>query len=272
MSYLEAIILGIVQGLGEFLPISSSAHLVIAPWFLKFNDPGLAFDVALHLGTLIAVLAYFWRDWWNMTEGSWKYLTSKNDAVKRNFQSDFQLLLYLVLATIPGAVIGLLIKDYAESSLRHPLLVALNMIVLGLLLFFADQKGEEKQTTLSQITLKMALLIGFSQALALLPGVSRSGITITTALFLGLSRTSSARFSFLLSTPIILGACVLNAKYILDAFIDPQALVGIVMAAVFGFLSIKYLMKLVQNFSYRVFCYYRFFFGAGVIFLYYLRL
>lgn len=272
MSYVESFILGLVQGLGEFLPISSSAHLVIAPWFFDFRDPGLAFDVALHLGTLMAVLFYFWKDWLSIAQGSLKFLFGKNPSEKSTHRSSWNLLWYLVVATIPAALAGVLLEDLAEGTLRHPLLVAANMIALGALLWHADGKGARSHSGLENMTLKMALLIGASQALALFPGVSRSGITITTALLLGFSRMGAARFSFLLSTPITLGACVLKYKYFLEILHDPQAFVGIATAAIFGFLSIKYLMKLVQNFSYRVFCYYRFLFGITVVVLYFWRI
>lgn len=271
MSYLESFILGLVQGLGEFLPISSSAHLVIAPWFFDFHDPGLAFDVALHLGTLIAILFYFWKDWRAIAEGSFKFLLGKNPAEKSRHRPSWNMLWYLVVATVPGALAGVLLEDLAENQLRHPLLVAINMIVLGALLWHADGKGARSHSNLTQMTLKMAILIGASQALALFPGVSRSGITITTALLLGFSRTEAARFSFLLATPITFGACILKSAYFLKILYSPHAFLGVATAAIFGFLSIKYLMKLVQKFSYRIFCHYRFGFGIVVIVLYFWR-
>ncbi|EKD51627.1 MAG: hypothetical protein ACD_62C00215G0011, partial [uncultured bacterium] len=262
MSYLESIILGIVQGAGEFLPISSSAHLVIMPWLLKFKDPGLAFDVALHFGTLLSIIAYFWKDWWQIFSGATAHVRQFIDdrrspaRVKRaeSHRPEFNLLLYLVLATIPAVFAGLLLEDWADTSLRHPLLIAVNMVVLGIVLLRVDKKKGNLKTV-ADITLRMALIIGFAQCLALLPGVSRSGITITAALLLGLRRVDSARFSFLLSTPTIVGACLLKAGYITQLFSDSVALVGLVTSAVIGFLSIKYLLKLVEHFSYAVFCY-----------------
>lgn len=267
MSYFESFILGLVQGLGEFLPISSSAHLVIAPWFFEFRDPGLAFDVALHFGTLLAVIFYFWKDWRQIAKGTCSYLFKKREEDRFSFL----LLLYIILATIPGALAGYFLNDLAEHELRHPLFVAFNMIALGALLFWADRRVDHTQKNLTHMTLIFALLIGVLQALALFPGVSRSGVTITTALFLGFNRVDSARFSFLLATPITFGACVLKAPYFLEALQDPGALIGIATATLFGFLSIKYLLKLVANFSYKIFCYYRFVFGIGVIGLYFLR-
>lgn len=267
MSYFESFILGLVQGLGEFLPISSSAHLVIAPWFFEFTDPGLAFDVALHFGTLLAVVFYFWKDWSHIAKGTWNYFFKKRGEDRFSFL----LLVYLIVATIPGALAGYFLNDLAEHELRHPLLVAFNMIFLGALLFWADRRVDHTQKNLQHMTFAFAVVIGVLQALALFPGVSRSGITIMTALLLGFNRVDSARFSFLLATPITFGACLLKAPYFLAALQNPQALIGIVTATLFGFLSIKYLLKLVANFSYKIFCYYRFVFGVVVIILYCLR-
>lgn len=263
MTYFESILLGLVQGLGEFLPISSSAHLVVMPWFIQFEDPGLAFDVALHLGTLFAVVGFFWKDWWGIATGSFKYLV-KRDA--QNFKN-FYLLGALVLATIPAAVAGVLLDEWAETTLRTPPLVACNMILLGALLLYVD-RHRANGITISQMTMKIAIIIGLAQCLALLPGVSRSGVTITAALMLGMDRSESARFSFLMSTPIIFGACLFKYKYFLEALTDPKAILGITVAGVVGFLSIKYLLKLVQNYSFAIFSYYRFVFGAVVFALY----
>lgn len=266
MTYFESILLGLVQGLGEFLPISSSAHLVVLPWFVQFEDPGLGFDVALHLGTLFAVVAFFWKDWFQILTGSARYVVKREVEQKQNWF----LLLALILATIPAAIAGVLLNEWAETSLRHPLSVALNMILLGALLLWADKK-RGVQLGVDDMTYGLALKIGLAQCLALVPGVSRSGITITTALALGMNRSEAARFSFLMSTPIIFGACVFKYKYFAEALVDPKALIGIAVAALFGFLSIKYLLKLVQNYSYAVFSYYRFGFGALVLIVYFLR-
>lgn len=267
MSYFEAIILGIVQGLGEFLPISSSAHLVVAPWLFGFKDAGLGYSVALHLGTLIAVVTYFWKDWFTIFKGSLLYTTKKSPEHKRAFD----LLIYLILATIPAAVFGLLLEDLADATLRQPWIVAITMSALGVLLWIADTKGKEGSDTLKHITLKTALIIGCAQALALIPGVSRSGITITAALFFGFTRSESARFSFLLSTPVIFGACLLKYKEVIGSFTNLEALSGLIAAAVFGFLSIQYLLKLVKKSSYKVFCVYRFLFSGLILVMYLLK-
>lgn len=266
MNYLEAFILGLVQGLGEFLPISSSAHLVIMPWLVDFSDPGLSFTVALHLGTLFAVLFYFWQDWIKIFFGSFSYLRTRD----RSQRQPFLLLFYLIVATVPAAIGGIFLDDWAETVFRSPLLVAVNMALLGGVLLFVDKKNAGT-LAMEGINLRSAILIGLSQTLALVPGVSRSGITITAGLILGLTRTEAARFSFLLSTPIIIGACVFKYQYFLQVFDDPQALFGIAVAGITGFLSIKYLLKLVAHFTYSIFCYYRFFFALLVLLVYVLR-
>lgn len=264
MSYFEGILLGIVQGLGEFLPISSSAHLIVAPWTLNLSDAGLGYSVALHLGTLFAVLAYYYKDWLQLTWGSLQFVLQKKSEAKPMFRE----MLALILATIPAGLAGLFLEDYAETVLRAAWIPALTMSGLGLMLWFADQKAEQNLSGKESITFFSALCIGSAQALALIPGVSRSGITITVALFLGLSRTQAARFSFLLSTPIILGACVLKYKDVWLAFTQGPALAGLLTSAVFGFLSIRYLLKWIKTSSYKPFCYYRFIFSAVVIFIY----
>lgn len=252
MSLIDSVLLGIVQGLGEFLPISSSAHLVVLPWLLKFPDPGLSFDVALHFGTLFAIIAYFWRDWLHI------------------FKSNHRLLLFLVLSTIPGAVAGFFLDDLAETAFRHPLLIAGTMSLLGIVLFYADTLSPKKRDG-EQISLKESLIMGFAQMLALVPGVSRSGITITAALFCGLDRPAAARFSFLMATPITLGACIMKADDFIKGQPDLTALIGILVSGLVGFLSIKYLLLYVQKFSYRIFVYYRFAFTLLVLFIYFWR-
>src|ERR1044071_2653380 len=195
MNFWQAVALGIVQGLTEYLPVSSSAHLVLVPWFFKWEDPGLAYDVALHWGTLIGVVAYFWRDLIGLAQG---WLGSLQG--KREFEN--KLPWFLIAATIPGAVLGFLFEKQAETIFRSPLLIAGTLSGLGIFLYWIDQKVP-KNKGLKDMGLGQALWIGISQGLAIVPGISRSGITISTALLLGLDRTAAVRFSFLLSIPII---------------------------------------------------------------------
>lgn len=262
MTLFQAIILGLVQGLGEFLPISSSAHLVLVPWIFNWHDPGLSFDVALHLGTLIAVILYFWRDWLNLIKG----------GLSGAKTSDGRLFWYLVASSIPGAAIGFLLEDYAETIFRTPLLIAIMLIAMGVILYMADQKSR-KVTEIEDISFKTSMLIGLSQALAIIPGVSRSGITMTTGLLTGLTRESSARFSFLLSTPIIMGAALVKLPEVLSTpgMLNINFVVGIAVAAVSGLASIYVLLRYVQSKSFLPFAWYRFALGAVVILLIFLR-
>ena len=246
-SIAQALLLGVVQGLSEFLPISSSGHLVILPWIFDFSDPGLSFDVALHAGTLIAVLGYFWRDWCNIFH-------LRDDMPQ--YRGVPNLLLFLALATIPGGIAGLLFEKQAETIFRSPLLVATTLFVFGALLLAADRKGK-KMRSVEKITLRDALAIGCAQALAIVPGVSRSGITITAALARGIDRASAARFSFLLSTPIICAALLANARALLAVGITLPFIVGVASSAVSGYLAIASLIRFVERASYRVFFWYR---------------
>jgi len=257
MTLLHAVILGVVQGLGEFLPISSSAHLVIFPWLLNFPDPGLTFDVALHIGTLAALLAFFWRDWLKLIGAFFRSL-GKKPAL---WDKDERLIWFILLATIPAAVIGFLIEDYAETILRGPLLIAGMMAVMGILLGLVDRFGK-KTKTLGQIGLKDSLIVGCSQALALVPGTSRSGVTITTGMLLGFDRPTAARFSFLLSTPITAGAAILKCRHLFQGPVETNVWVGILVSGIVGYFAIKYMLYFLQKYSYRVYVLYRLAFAA----------
>lgn len=250
MDILQSITLGIVQGLGEFLPISSTAHLILVPYFTGWKDPGLAFDVAMHAGTLLAVIIYFWRDWIDILKIALLGKKYQSERYNKN------ILWFLVLGTIPGAIIGFMFEDYVDGLLRSPYIIAFTLAFFGLILFLLDKYTSQKRN-LSEIKLKDALLIGLAQALAIVPGVSRSGATISAGLALGLSRVSAARFSFLLSTPIILGATLSQLPDLLKERVDVAIVWGVIFSAVSGYLAIKYLIKFVENYSYKVFFWYR---------------
>lgn len=270
MSYIQAIILGLVQGLGEFLPISSSAHLIIVPWLFGWGDQGASFDVALHLGTTLAIISYFFKDWLQIFKGSALY-TFKKDTSPEN-KSHRNILLYLIIATIPGAVIGLLLESVIETKFRQPLLIAFNMVLLGTLMGIADKRFSGKKT-FSDLGLIDSLVMGFSQSVALVPGVSRSGVTMTTGLFLGMERTTVARFSFLMATPITLGACILKVPHLFsNGGLTGPLIVGIIVSAVTGFLSIKYLLAFIRKYSFRIFVYYRYAFALIILIVFLLRL
>lgn len=254
----QALVLGIVQGVGEFLPISSTAHLALTPWLLGWPDPGLAFDVALHLGTLIAVVAFFWRDWVELlAEG----LLRGRSAERRLFWS-------LVVATVPGAIAGLLLEDKAATTFRSPVLIALALMVMGWVLYWADRRRGRGGLDISSVTGTDALLIGLSQAVAIIPGVSRSGATMTAGLLRGLSREAAARFSFLMSTPIIFGAGLVSVRKLGAG--DLAALpfwVGVATAAVAGAASIGFLLRYLRRGSFRAFAFYRLALGLFVLVL-----
>lgn len=254
MEALQAIILGLVQGLGEFLPISSTAHLILAPYFFLWKDSGLAFDVALHLGTLIAVAGFFWKDWLNIFQLAFK----SNSKIKFDKQNDFneKTLWLLALATTPGILAGYFLEEKAETIFRNPLIIATALFSAGLVLYLAD-KYPRYRKNFKQINWKDTLIVGLSQAVAVIPGISRSGATITAGLFLGLSRQKAARFSFLLSTPIILGAAVFKLPELFQTEIGWSIILGISTSALAGYLAIKYLLLFVEKTGYGIFFWYR---------------
>lgn len=262
MTILQAIIYGIIQGIGEFLPISSSAHLIVAPWLFGWKDPGLAFDVGLHLGTLVAVVIFFWKDWWALTRA----------GIKGTGTVEGRLFWFLVIATIPGAVIGKLLEEHAETVFRNPALIGTMMIVMGIVIYMVDRVGT-KRLQLEEVGLQRSFLIGISQALAIIPGVSRSGITMSTGVLLGLTRESAARFSFLLSTPIIMGAGLLKIKDLLQSSVDTAPfLIGVLTSAIVGLMSIKFLLEYLKNNGFGIFVIYRLIFGSILIGVYVLQL
>lgn len=261
MNLIEAIILGIVQGAGEFLPISSSGHLIAVPWLLGYQEHSLAFDVALHLGTLVAVAGALLGDWIKMIGGAFESLRTGGNPFA---SEDGRRLGFLAIASIPGGIFGLLLNDLAESAFRNPLLVALTMTLMGLVLWFSDSKSSNTRG-IEAWTLRDALIMGFAQALALVPGVSRSGATISAARFLGYERNVAARLSFLMALPVTLGAVILKVPSLLKGGLDAVLLAGIVTAAVVGVLSIRVLFAWVRTRSYLPFVIYRFAFAALIV-------
>jgi undecaprenyl-diphosphatase len=267
MSLLHAFVLGLVQGLGEFLPISSSAHLIIVPWLFKWPDPGLGYDVALHWGTLLAVVAYFWQDVLLIIKGFFHSLMPATRDMKENIYQKLAWL--LIIASVPGAIFGYFLESKADNALRSPLLVAFDLAAFGLIIWWADVAGA-KQKNLDRITKMDSLWIGLAQALAFIPGVSRSGATIGTGLFLGFKRADAARFSFLMSIPIIFGAGLVSLKHFHDGVTTGELLVGFVTAAVFGFLSIKYLLQYLSKHDFKIFVWYRLAVAAVILAVFFL--
>lgn len=256
MSSIEAVVLGLVQGLGEFLPISSSAHLVLVPWLFKWTDPGLTFDIALHFGTLIAVVIYFWKDWLRLiTEG---FSNARG--------TEGRLFWYLFFATIPGALIGYMLESKAETVFRNPALIAVMLIVMGAVLYWADRRGSKK-IAMGDISFRQSMIIGLLQALAIIPGVSRSGITMTAGLLLGLTREASTRFSFLLSAPIIFGAAVVKVPHVIHnpSIVTTEFITGMAVACISGLASIGFLLRYIQTNNFLPFAWYRFALGLLVL-------
>ena len=265
MGILQSIILGIVQGVCEFLPISSSAHLILIPYLFNFNlemsnSAKLAFDVALHFGTLISVLAIFWKDWLNLFKGAFNKVFKKKDSFEN------KMFWYLVLATIPGALVGFLFEDIVENVVRgNVFIIALVLAVVGVLIYLGDKwasKHYKKETSFEQMSLKQTFLIGLSQALAVIPGFSRSGTTILTGRLLGVSRDAVAKFTFLLSTPIIFGAAIVH---ITDLVITKEVIIGIITSALVGIVCIRFLLSYIKKHDFSIFAVYRVLLALAVI-------
>ena len=265
MTVFQALVLGVIQGLSEFLPVSSSAHLTLTPWVLGWEDPGLAFDVALHLGTLVALVWVFRHDWVTLTRSGIEVLRHR-----RVETGDQRRAMYILLATIPAGLAGWFLEDLAEGSLRAPVLIAGTLMVMGLLLWWADRLAPRTQV-LGDMTWRQALLIGCAQAFSLVPGVSRSGSTITAARALGFDRSAAATFSFLLSFPITVAAVLAKAGDALHAGLTPPLAVGVVAAAVSSAAAIVILLRYVSRRSYGVFALYRLVAGAAVLALWFAR-
>ena len=265
MSIFQAFVLGILQGLAEFLPISSSAHLSLAPYLFGWKDPGLAFDVALHLGTLAAVLWYFRHEWVALTKAGFDIVRTRRVAGDEQWRA-----VYIVIATIPGAIGGLLLQDYAETVFRAPALTAIALIVMGTLLWAADRFAPQARA-LRQVRWVDALLIGLAQVFALIPGVSRSGSTMTAGRALGLDRTAAATFSFLMSMPITAAAAVLKVPEALREGITLPIVVGILASGISGWLAISVLLRYVSSKSFGVFAVYRWVLGIVVLAVIYSR-
>jgi len=264
---LHAIILGIIQGLTEFLPVSSSAHLALIPWLLGWNDQGLSFDIALHVGTVLAVIVYFFRDWVQIIAEGFGMNMGSDPAIRRNPK----LLWLLVLGSVPAGIAGLLVKDLAENVWRNnQYLIGSMLIVVGLFMWWADHQGSRKKD-LGNVSPTDSLTIGAAQALALVPGVSRSGITICAGLLRNLDRETSARFSFLLATPAIAGAAAKDAWDMMrhGGGIPPDMrtamLVGIIVSAIVGALTIQFFLSFLRTRSLSFFVWYRVIFGIIVI-------
>ncbi len=266
MHLLQILSLGIVQGITEFLPVSSTAHLIILPWLFKWPPHSLGFDIVLHAGTLFALMLYFGKYWM-------KLIAQGLSGIKKGSlagQPQRRLFWLIVIATVPGAVIGKVLEAKAETTFRNPLLIAFTMAGFAILFYIADKRGK-KNKTLYQINLFDALVVGVGQSLAFIPGVSRSGVTMFSGLALGLERESTVRFSFLLSAPIILGATLLKIKDVLGNMDFPGGLylfIGFMGSALTGVLAIQGLLNFVKRHNFNIFIIYRIIFSFVILLSY----
>ena len=277
MPLYQALILAIVQALTEFLPVSSTAHLVLFPWLAGWPEPGLAFDVALHAGTVLAVVLYFLRTWLELILCGLGFHYPASSPLEQ-VQQNRRMFWYLVAGTIPGGIVGLLFEHAIEEHLRRPIPIGLALIAVGLLMWLAESTARLNRE-INQTRLGDSLLIGVAQALALFPGVSRSGITIAAGLWRGLKRETAARFSFLLSTPIIAGAATKELPKLLrlhhagglDLPLSTLA-ISIATSAVGGYLVIAFFLRYLQTRTLKIFIVYRILFGIVVLLLAFFQL
>lgn len=276
MSIFQAIILGVVQGLTELLPISSSAHLNLFPWIFGWGEIGASFDVALHIGTLFAIVIFFFKDWIRLLEGGYK------QVIKKEKSTEGKIFWYIVISTIPTGILCLILDKISEKIIEklaisfsieekmiEMFLIAFALIIMGIILYLVDKKSKSK-VEYKDITLKQSLWISMSQAIAAaFPGVSRSGITMTVGRGMGLKRESVAKYSFLLSTPIVAAAALYDLKHF--AF-DMPFFIGILVSFIVGVVVIKFLLEYLKKGSFKLFAVYRVILGLFIIGLCIIRL
>lgn len=252
---MSAVVLGLAQGLTEFLPVSSSAHLTLLPWLYGFKDPGLAFDIALHAGSFAAILVALRSDWIELAKG----------LVRPEKTFEKRLALFLLVTSVPGAMAGYLLEDQAATVFRNPLLVAVMLAAFGLVLWAVDRVVERAEP-IDTMTGRRALWIGLAQAFAIVPGVSRSGATMTAGRALGLSRESAARYSFMAALPIIFGATLFGLRDVsFAALLSADWVLGFAASAISSFLAMRLLLAYVKEHSFAVFLYYRLALSAVVV-------
>ena len=252
MTIFKAIILGIIQGVAEFLPISSSAHLIIFPYLFGWESSSMAFDVALHFGTMMAVLLIFFKDWWNLFVGAIRDVKTKKKS------TDGKMFWYLVVATIPAGLVGLLLDDVIENVIRNNIwIIASCLAVMGMLIYLGDKWAThhyKRDKRFEDITLKEAIIIGISQAFAVVPGFSRSGTTILAGRLQGISKEAITKFTFLLSVPVICGATILKVG---DLVLTKEVIIGILASFAMGVIAIKFLLSYIKKHDFSVFAFYR---------------
>ena len=267
MAEIQALILGIIQGLTEFLPVSSSGHLNVFPWIFNWEMLSEGMDVALHIGTLLALVIFFFKDWLNLLKAGYKKVVKKEDS------KEGRIFWYLVIATIPAWILSLVLDKVSDKIIGDDInfrmaIIAITLIVMGILLYIADKKSKST-TNYENLSLKQSILIGASQAIAAaFPGVSRSGITMTTARFLKVDRESAAKYSFMLAMPITLAAVIFDLA---NFAFDLPIILGILASFITGVIVIKFLMNYLKKGSFKVFAIYRIIFGVIILGIYFLR-
>jgi undecaprenyl-diphosphatase len=268
---MQIVVLAVVQGLTEFLPISSTAHLYLTSWLLGWQTEALDFDIMLHVGTLVALVIYFFRDWVQIVGQAFGMRIGHDNELRLNHM----LLWLLVIGTVPIAVIGFLFNKQAESTWRNPFVMGVMMIVVGVLMWLAENSSRRSRD-LASVNAPDAVVVGVAQALAVIPGTSRSGISISAGLFRNLSRQTAARFSFLLSAPAIAGAAGkalwdMHKLHQLHAVLQTPFLVGVAVSAITGCVVIAWFLNYLRRSSLRPFVYYRIIFGIIVLALAFIR-
>ena len=275
MSIMQAIILGIIQGLTELLPISSSAHLNLFPWLFNWGEMSESFDVALHIGTLIAILVFFFKDWLSLIKGGY------NQVVKKEKTTEGKIFWYIVIATIPAGILSLVLDKISEKIIEmlsgtfkielitvEMILISIALIVMGIILYLVDKKSKAN-VEYKDITLKQSIFISISQALAAaFPGVSRSGITMTVGRKMGIDRESVAKYSFLLSTPIVAAAALYEMKHFV---FDLSFFIGVITSFIVGLFVIKFLLNYLKKGSFKIFAIYRVVLGILIMAICFLR-
>ena len=261
MTIFQAVILGIVQGLTEFIPVSSSGHLYLLKWLFHWDLIPESYEIALHAGTLLVLLIYFFKDWIRLLIGAYQQTFQKEK------NAEGTIFWYLVIATIPSGLIGYLLDKTFENALTKPVIIACSLIFMGLILYFIDKKAKS-ETDFEHLSFKQSFLIGMSQILAFIPGFSRSGVTITTARALGVTREASAKYSFMLSAPIVFGATVLKLKDFKTLFelgFGSEFIIGVLCSFLVGLLVINFMMNYIKKGSFKPFAIYRVVIGALVL-------
>ena len=261
MDFVHSVILGIIQGITEFLPISSTAHLVITPWLFSWQDQGLPFNIALHAGSLIAIISYFKNEWIKIGNNFFKCLSQGSFADNK----DGKLGIFLIVGTIPGIISGIVFEKYASGILRDPIYIAASLAVFAIFLFISDRRSKN-QKGIYDLNFVDCLYFGTAQAFAIIPGVSRSGVTITGGLLRNFKRDEAAKFSFLLGAPLIFAATIYESRHLdFSSILSPSFFGGVAASAITAFIVIKYLLKFLRTQNYTIFVIYRLILAVFII-------